>query len=193
MPKKKTTWKTFETDHLSINLPDTFIGGQPSRDRKELQAEVLELPMEIRNVFKNLFAQRNFVFLAADRDFTNEMNSLTCLVVLPEPIPLIQIKSNIEGYVRSVKKNLGRDFECVEESYFDYHGLPAARLLSAQHAPKTRKNPEPAITRKHLMYAYRLRKHYWAFDFIADASVFDKFQPIFEESMKSLNFKEKAK
>ncbi|MHB8808376.1 MAG: hypothetical protein ACYC59_12485 [Anaerolineaceae bacterium] len=193
MPKKKIVWKTFETEHLTIKLPDTFIGGQPSRDRKALQEVVSTLPDDIKNIYKNLFAQRNFVFLAADREFNNDMSSLTCLVVLPESIPLIQFNSNIQRYIRSVKKNLGRDFEPLEEEYFEFGNIPAARLLSAQHAPKSRKNPEPKITRKHLMYAFRLRKHYWAFDCIADMTVFDKFVPIFDESIKSLIFKEKAK
>jgi len=193
MPKKKIVWKTFETEHLAMKLPDTFIGGQPSRDRKALQEIVNTLPDDIKGVYKNLFAQRNFVFLAADREFNNDMSSLTCLVVLPEPIPLIQFNSNIQRYIRLVKKNLGRDFETLEEEYFDFGETPAARLLSAQHAPKTRKNPEPKITRKHLVYAFHLRRHYWAFDCIADMSVFDTFVPIFDESMKSLVFKAKAK
>jgi hypothetical protein len=193
VPKKKITWKTFETEHLSIQLPDTFIAGQPSRDRKALQAAVNELPDDVRNVFKSLFAQRNFVFLAADRNFSNDMSSLTCLVVLPESIPFIQFNPRIENYIKAVKKNLGRNFETIEEEYFEFQGLSAVRLLSAQRAPKTRKDPEPDIKRQHLLYAFRLRRHYWAFDWIADISVFDKYLPVFDQSIKSLVFKEKAR
>ncbi|HAF61271.1 MAG TPA: hypothetical protein DCK95_02980 [Anaerolineaceae bacterium] len=193
MPKKKTVWKTYETDQLSISLPESFIAGHPARDRKALQAEVDALPAEIHSIFKNFFVQRNFVFMAADRGFKNEMTSLTCLVVLPEPIPLLKRKSGVEEYVRLVKKNLGSDFETVSEDYIDLAGYPAARLLSEQRARKTRKNPEPEITRKHLMLAFRLPKKYWAFDFISDAAVFDAFLPVFDESIASLQFKDKAK
>jgi len=193
MPKKKTTWKTFESEDFIINLPDTFIGGQPSRDRKTLKEEVKTLPDDIRSIYSNLFAQRNFAFLAADRAFNNEMTSLSCLVVLPESIPFFQFKSNIERYIRTVKKNLGRSFSTVEEEYFDFHGIPAARLLSAQYPSKSRKNPQPEVARKHLLYVFRLPKHYWTFDFIADASVFDKLKPTFEESIKSLVFAKNTK
>jgi hypothetical protein len=43
------------------------------------------------------------------------------------------------------------------------------------------------------VYAFRLRRHYWAFDCIADVAVFDKFLPVFDKSLKTLVFKEKAK
>ncbi len=193
MVKKKTTWKTFETEQISIKLPDTFIGGHPSRDRKALQAEIDLLPDDVRNVYKNLFSQKNFIFLAADKIFNNDMSSLTCLVVIPEPIPFIQFKSNVEDYIRIVKKNLGRDFETIEEEYFDFQGFRGARLFSAQRPKKTRKNPEPEIARKHLMHAFKIHRHFWAFDCIADASVFDSYLPIFNESLASLVIKEKAK
>ena len=193
MPKKKITWKTFETDQLSINLPDTFIGGHPTRDRKALKAEVESLPKEIRYIYKNLFSQRNFAFLAADKEFNKDMSSLTCLVVIPESIPFFQFNPKIENYVRIVKKNLGRDFETLEEEYYEFQGFSATRLLSAQRPRKTRKNPEPEVTRKHLMHAFKIHRHFWSFDCIADADVFDIYLPIFNESLKSLVIKEKAK
>lgn len=193
MPKKKINWKTFETDQLSINLPDTFIGGHPTRDRKVLKAEVESLPEEIQFIYKNLFSQRNFAFLAADKAFNKDMSSLTCLVVIPESIPFFQFNPKIENYIRIVKKNLGRDFETIEEDYFEFQGFSSARLLSAQRPRKTRKNPEPEVTRKHLMQAFLIRRHFWSFDCIADAKVFDSFLPIFDESLKSLVLKDKAK
>ena len=193
MSKKKITWKTFETEHLSIKLPDTFIGGHPTADRKGLKEEVESLPEEIRYIYKNLFSQRNFVFLAADKAFNKDMSSLTCLVVIPEAIPFFQFNPKIENYIHIVKKNLGRDFETVEEDYFEFQGFSGARLLSAQHPRKTRKNPEPDVTRKHLMHAFKIRRHFWSFDYIADAKVFDTYLPIFDESLKSLVIKEKAK
>lgn len=193
MPKKKPIWKTFSSEYLSINLPDSFIGGHPVQDRKAIQAEVDTIPDDIRNTFKTLFAQRHFVFMAADRQFKPDMTSLTCLVVLPESIPLIKSRSTIQNYIQAVKKNLGQSFETVEEDYFDVDEFPTGRLLSAQKERKTRKNPDPQESRKHLLYAFRLRKHYWAFDFIADAAVFDAYLPIFEESIKTIVFTEKAK
>lgn len=193
MPKKKTIWKTFSNEYLSINLPDSFIGGHPARDRKEMMAEVETLPEDIQNIFKTFFSQRHFVFMAADRKFSLEMTSLTCLVVLPESIPFFKFRSSIEKYIQEVKKNLGSSFETVEEDYFEVEGIPSARLLSIQKERKTRKNPDPKESRKHLLYAFRLRKRYWAFDFIADASVFDSYLPIFGESIKSIIFTDKAK
>ena len=193
MPKKKTVWKTHETDQISIALPDTFIAGHPFHDRASLKEEVNDLPENVRKIFKTLFSNRNFVFLAADRGFNPEMSSLTCLVVLPERVPLFKAKSGIEDYFKMVKKNLGQGFETVEEEYFEKDGIQAGRVLAFQNERKTRKNPEPQTSRKHLMYAFRLKKNYWAFDFIADASVFDKFLPLFDQSIKSLTFKEKAK
>jgi len=193
MPKKKINWKTFETEHLSIKLPDTFIGGHPTADRKVLKEEVESLPEEIRYIYKNLFSQRNFVFLAADKAFNKDMSSLTCLVVIPESIPFFQFNPKIENYIRIVKKNLGVDFEALEEDYYEFQGFSAARLLSAQRPKKSRKNPEPEISRKHLMHAFQIRRHFWSFDCIADAEVFDTNLPIFDESLKSLVIKEKAK
>lgn len=193
MPKAKTIWKTFSNEYLSINLPDSFIGGNPGKNRKEIMAEVETLPDDIQNIFKTFFSQRHFIFMAADRKFNPEMTSLTCLVVLPESIPFIKFRSTIEHYMQEVKKNLGSNFETVEEDYFDVNGIPSARLLSVQKERKTRKNPNPKETRKHLLYAFRLRKRYWAFDFIADAAVFDAYLSIFEESIKTISFTEKAK
>ncbi len=193
MPKSNTKWETFVTDKITIKLPDTFMGGHPTLDRKRLKNEVKELPDDIRNIFKNFFAQRNFVFMAADKGFNPEMNSLTCLVVIPEKPPIFKPRGTIEHYIQTVQKNLGRTFDTLEEDYFDFNGIPAARLLTQQHPPKTRKNPEPEVTRKHLMYAYRMRRNFWAFDFIGDVSVFDTFIPIFDEAIKSLTFHENVK
>ena len=193
MPKKKLNWITYETDHISLSLPESFIAGHPSVDRKALKAEVNELPKEIQSIFNNFFMQRNFVFMAADRGFNNEMTSLTCLVVLPEAIPLLKRNAGVDEYARLVKKNLGASFETVSEEYMELAGYSAVRMLSEQHTRKTRKNPETQVSRKHLMVAFRLPRKYWAFDFIADAAVFDAFLPVFDECIASLQFKEKAK
>ena len=193
MPKKKLNWVTHETDHISLSLPESFIAGHPSVDRKALKAEVNKLPKEIQSIFNNFFMQRNFVFMAADRGFNNEMTSLTCLVVLPEAIPLLKRNAGVDEYARLVKKNLGASFETVSEEYMELAGYSAVRMLSEQHTRKTRKNPETQVSRKHLMVAFRLPRKYWAFDFIADAAVFDAFLPVFDECIASLQFKEKAK
>jgi hypothetical protein len=53
-------------DPLDIMLPDTYIGGDPGKEKKEIEARIAKIAEPYRPMYKVFFKSKNAPFLAAD-------------------------------------------------------------------------------------------------------------------------------
>lgn len=189
MAESQIYWQTFETDDLSIQLPGTFIGGNPKKDKEKIQRDILKLPKKYHPGFSGLLTNTSFPFAAVDGQLDDSFTFFTSLTASSENLPLLRQKMTLEEYVKQVQKRLGKNMLVQENTLIKIGSYSAARLLIADRKMQGLIKKPAEIQRKVLMFCLKLPKTFWSFAYSAMPEKFEELIPIFEKSIHSVKIK----
>ncbi len=132
MSELNIQWKKFETEDLSIMLPDSFIGGNPKKDKKRIKEELELVPENHRSRIQAILANTACPFIAVDTIVDDSFTFYTTLTITFDKLPLLQRNMSMEKYLVEAKKRIGQTVIFAEEGTSATKNYSAARLVIFQ-------------------------------------------------------------
>jgi len=123
---------TFFTRQFEISLPDTYIGGDPIKDRRAIKNEIKELRLSEQPHFQRFFRQAIFSFMAADTNLLDgQMKPTTCSVNMMKA-PARYADLTPEELRQSMVSQLEGNTEVLEADIVDLAGYKAVRIITSR-------------------------------------------------------------
>ena len=176
-------WQKFETEKLELCLPDTYVGGDPRRDKRGMLERSKEVGPEFHALMKTLIKQLRRTEERVDGWF-GALDSaggarpaevrLVC-----ERIGWTKRNVSAQTYVeKGWNPRFGQRIPVLERSTVRLGPYESERVVL-----------EVAENRRLLMYVVKGRKEFCSLAYGADAEEWDRLLPIFEESAATLELK----
>ena len=190
MENNSLNWKKFSTKEFEIMLPGSFIGGDPKKDKKEIEAKIAELPEKYRAVFKSLFNGKNCPFFAVDTNINESDPIITVVNTSFDKLPLFSFGMTMEKYLQEGLGRLGKNVEIVEKGVVALQNYQAARVVINNREKGGLFKKPGEIQQIIVFFSIKLKTKFWDFFFATTPARFEKELPIFEQSMHSILFYE---
>jgi hypothetical protein len=179
-------WKKFATEDLSIMLPDSFIGGNPKKDKKRIKEELELVPENHRPRIQAILSNTACPFIAADTIVDDSFTFYTTLAITFDKLPLLQRSMSMEKYLVEAKKRIGKTVIFAEEGTSATKNYSAARLVIFNRETKGIFKKPGEINQKILVYSIKTRTRFWDFFFGATPGKFEELLPVFELCIDSV-------
>jgi len=125
-------YQTFFTRQFEISLPDTYIGGDPIKDRRAIKQEIKELRLSEQSMFQRFFKQAVFSFMAADTNlFDGQTKPTTCSVNMMKS-PSRYADLTVEELRKSMVSQLEGNTDVLEADTIDLNGMNAVRIITSR-------------------------------------------------------------
>jgi hypothetical protein len=195
MDNQSRNWKKFSTEEIEILLPDTFIGGQPKKDKKKIEAEILKVPLKYQKIMKNYFKSQSKDYdtplITVDTMVDDSYDYLTILTTNIEKLPLLKIGLSLEKYIDQSIKKIGKKGKLIEKGLVNLQNYQASRVVmhymeNAGLFKKPTKTLQIAI-----IYSIKVSSRIWNFFYFTTPARYEIELPYFEESIDSVIIKSK--
>ena len=123
-------WKKISTDAIEIMLPETFIGGNPNKDKRTIQEQISHQPEELREIYKYMFKAIKSEFSAVEVHKEQEKNQFMLVSLVVEKIPWREWGTSLESYLEKSLKTLGRNVDIGEKGLVALQNYQAARVVT---------------------------------------------------------------
>ena len=113
-------FQTYFTKQFEISLPDTFIGGDPIKESREIRREIKELKREKQPLFQRFFKQAIFSFMAADTKMLEGQNKPTTCTVNMMKAPARYANLTPEELMKSMVSQLKAPPMCWKQKRWNW-------------------------------------------------------------------------
>lgn len=171
-------WKKFAGTDVELQLPDTFTGGDPSKNLDEVVGKLKALGPNYQKIAdtieKNPTAFRIWAFdsQASKAGFMTNANVTT-----------VQVPSNVtlDVYLDASVKQLPKDFRVVEQKIIPLERYQAGQL--------TTEFTIGGVTGKQVIYAIREGNTVWNIAYSTGADEFEQRLPTFQKSISTFTIR----
>lgn len=169
-----TALKKFEGGGVGLWLPDTWVGGDLSKDLDVIIKKMRDLGPSYEQAAQTLEQNRSaFLFWAFDSK-VGDSGFLTNVSVVTEQIPSAM---SIDTYLDAAIKQFPSDFRAVERGLVTIGGYETGRIvLEASLGGRQIKE---------VMYVIKGESTIWVVTYATSAEEFDKRLPVFEQSIRT--------
>lgn len=171
-------WEIFETDDISIWLPDTYIGGNVKKDIGLITKRLKTLGPEFEQIVLIIEQYPDLFVLFATDSETGPSGFLTNVNVIREEV--ISTLS-LQQYIELTVKGYPSQYHIVENKITMIGDLKAGRLVTEFVIN--------GISGKQVQYMIRGDNEMWIITYSTGLSEFDQRLPEFEESINSFRIK----
>jgi len=189
-------YQTFFTRQFEISLPDTYIGGDPIKDRRAIKNEIKELRLSEQPQFQRFFKQAIFSFMAADTNILDgQMKPTTCSVNMMKA-PARYADLTAEELKKSMVSQLEGNTEVLEADTTTLSGFEAVRIITSRRKQRGifgvtlgtrsyREDGEPPVE-KSVTFMFVHAGFFISMIFTTEPEFFADLLPLFETSAASL-------
>jgi hypothetical protein len=184
-------WQRFETENLEISLPDSYVGGDPRRDKRGILERSREVGPDFHDLMKSIVGQLR----KTDERVDGWFGALDSASEAQPGIPEVRVVRERVGFTGR-RKSL---HEYVER-WLNPRGLARvyARGVSVLEQSSTvrlgRHESERFVIdvagERKLMYVVKGRKEFCTLTYGAGLEHWDRLLPLFEKSASTLKMKE---
>lgn len=176
------TWQTIEGNGIRLSLPESYRGGNPNQDLREIEAALTELQesygKRLRSIKQNV--DNIMALIAFDtRSLTPE--ALTNVNIVQHPL---QESIDLETYFSEAVQQLQKTHQIEEQDLIAQNESSRGRIVA-----KT--TTEDAIAMKQLFYFQPQSETVWITTYTTPAKEFQQRVANFEDSIASLQFQHK--
>lgn len=184
-------WMKFATDELEIMLPSTYIGGNPKKDKKAIEAAIDRAPEKYRPIYKAYFKGGASSLMAADTHVDESYDYITVVNVTYDKVPLMSYGINMEKYLKEGLGRLGKNVEIAEKGIIALQNYQAARVVMNSRENRGMFKKPGDVLQIVVVYTIRVTSRFWDFFFSTTPARFAKESLIFDQSMHSVEIKSK--
>ena len=189
-------YQTFFTRQFEISLPDTYIGGDPVKDRRDIKREIKELPLSEQPLFKHFFKTAFFSFMAADTHLLDgQMKPTTCTINMMKA-PARYANLSAEELKQSMVSQMKSSPDVLEADTIKLIGLDAVRIFTFHYKQRGilglntggrshREDNEPPVE-KSATFMFVHAGNFVSMIFTTEPQFFNDQLPLFEASAASL-------
>lgn len=188
--------QTFFTRQFEISLPDTYIGGDPIKDRRDIKREIKELRLSEQPQFQRFFKTAIFSFMAADTHLLDgQMKPTTCSVNMMKA-PARYANLTAEELRQSMVSQLQGNTDVLEADTITLSGIEAVRIITSRRKQRGifgitlgtrsyREDGEPPVE-KSATFMFVHAGFFISMIFTTEPEFFNDLLPLFETSAASL-------
>lgn len=188
--------KTFSTKEFEISLPETYIGGDPIKEKRAIKAVIKKMKPSEQSLFQKFFAQAIFTFMAADTRLREGQRGLTTCTVNTMRSPARYAKMSPQELLESMTTQLNGSTDMLEADMVEFSGFNAVRLITARRKTKGifgmtiasrlyREEGEP-LAEKSLTFIFTHAGKFISVIFSTEPEFFSDLLPVFEDSVVTL-------
>ncbi len=188
-------FQTYFTKQFEISLPDTYIGGDPIKESREIRREIKELKREKQPLFQRFFKQAIFSFMAADTKMLEGQNKPTTCTVNMMKAPARYANLTPEELMKSMVSQLESATDVLEAETVELGDFHAVRVVTSRQKSRgifgfslnSRSQGdfgEPPVE-KSVTYMFTHAGQFVGMIFTTEPDFFADLLPVFEESAAS--------
>jgi len=188
-------FQTYFTKQFEISLPNTYIGGDPIKERREIKREIKELKREKQPLFQVFFKQALFSFMAADTKMLESQKKPTTCTVNMIKAPARYAQLTPEELMKSMISQIKSAIDVLEADTVELGDYHAVRVVTSHHKsrglfgfPQNSRSQddfrEPPVE-KSVSYMFTHAGQFVGMIFTTEPDFFADLLPVFEESAAS--------
>ena len=189
-------FQTYFTKQFEISLPDTYIGGDPIKESREIKREIKELGRNQQPLFQRFFKQAIFSFMAADTHMLEGQKKPTACTVNMMKAPARYAKLTPEELMKSMVSQLEGATEVLEADTVKLGDFHAVRVVTSRQKSRgifgfslnSRSQSdfgEPPVE-KSVTYMFTHAGQFVSMIFTTGPEFYADLLPVFEQSAASL-------
>jgi DNA-binding ferritin-like protein (Dps family) len=186
MENNGLNWKKFSTKEFEIMLPGTFIGGDPKKDKKTIEAQIAKLPEKYHKYYKTILIGGKTPFIVADTKIDENDPIITVVSAAFDKLPLFSFGMSMEKYLKEALGHLGKNAEIVEKGVVALQNYQAARVVVNNRENRGFLRKPGEIQQIIVFFSIKLKTKFWDFFFATTPARYEKELPFFEQSMYSI-------
>lgn len=189
-------YQTFFTRQFEISLPDTYIGGDPIKDKRDIKREIKKLRPSEQPLFQHYFKLAIFSFMAAETHLLDgQLKPTTCTVNMIKA-PGRYAELTAEKLKQNMVSQLDGNTDVLEADTITLSGFEAVRIITSHRKSRSifgvtigtrsnREDGEPPVE-KSATFMFVHAGKFISMIFTAEPEFFNDQLPLFETCAASL-------
>lgn len=188
-------FQTYFTKQFEISLPDTYIGGDPIKERREIKREIKELRLSQQPLFQRFFKQAIFSFMAADTNLLDGQNKPTSCTVNMMKAPARYAQLTPEELMKSMVSQLEGNTNVLDADTVQIGSYEAVRIVTSRQksrgifgvtlGSRSYREDGEAPVEKSVTYMFTHAGQFVSMIFTTEPEFYADLLPVFEQSAAS--------